>query len=56
MLIAAVATLLISIAAGEVTDGTWWDSGIRFFHAARLIAALLVATLVPFLIDRRLRR
>ena len=27
-----------------------------FFYAARLIGALLVATLVPFLIDRRARR
>lgn len=56
MPIAAAATLLLSIAAGEVADGDSWDSGIRFFHATRLIAGLLVATLVPLLIDRRLRR
>jgi hypothetical protein len=28
----------------------------RFFYAARLIVALLLATLVPFLLDRRARR
>lgn len=32
------------------------DPGIRMFYAARLVGALLVATLVPLLIDRRLRR
>ena len=31
-------------------------SSSRFYHAARLIAALLIATLVPLLIDRRARR
>ena len=56
MLIAAAATLPLSITAGEVADGNWWDSLIPFFHATRLIAALLAATLVPLLIDRRLRR
>jgi len=28
----------------------------HFFYGARLIAALLIATLVPLLIDRRYRR
>jgi hypothetical protein len=28
----------------------------HLFYAARLLAALVVATLVPFLIDRRFRR
>jgi hypothetical protein len=28
----------------------------HLFHTARLLAALLVATLVPLLIDRRFRR
>lgn len=28
----------------------------RFYYAARLIGALLIATLVPLLIDRRARR
>jgi hypothetical protein len=31
-------------------------SSDHFYYAARLIAALLLATLVPFLIDRRSRR
>jgi hypothetical protein len=29
---------------------------IHMLYAARLVAALLIATLVPLLIDRRLRR
>jgi len=28
----------------------------HFYYAARLIAALLIATLVPLLLDRRFRR
>jgi hypothetical protein len=28
----------------------------HFYYSARLIAALLIATLVPLLIDRRFRR
>jgi hypothetical protein len=28
----------------------------HFYYAARLVAALLIATLVPLLIDRRSRR
>lgn len=30
--------------------------GGRLFYFARLVAALLAATLIPILIDRRLRR
>lgn len=31
-------------------------SSKRYYYAARLIGALLIATLVPLLIDRRARR
>lgn len=33
-----------------------WTLGGRLFYFARLVAALLAATLIPILIDRRLRR
>jgi hypothetical protein len=32
------------------------DATLRLLHAGRLIAALVIATLVTLLIDRRLRR
>ena len=35
---------------------TGWIFGGRFFYFARLVGALLAATLIPILIDRRLRR
>jgi hypothetical protein len=31
-------------------------ANLRLFYFARLVAALLAATLIPILIDRRLRR
>ena len=45
---AAATTMPLLIAAGMPAD--------RFLYAFRLIGALLVATLVPLLIDRRFRR
>ena len=45
---AAATTAPLLIAAGIPAD--------RFLYAFRLIGALLVATLVPLLIDRRFRR
>ena len=32
------------------------ETSVRILYAARLVGALLVVTLVPLLIDRRLRR
>jgi len=40
---------------GAFTDA-WVSSGPHLLYALRLIGALLVATLVPTLIDRRARR
>jgi len=48
------ATLSATIVS-DLADGGWIH-GSRFFYSARLVAALVVATLVPILIDRRLRR
>ncbi|HXN75138.1 MAG TPA: hypothetical protein VN876_00810 [Gemmatimonadaceae bacterium] len=45
---ATTTTPLLVIAAGIPAD--------RFLYAFRLIGALLLATLVPLLIDRRFRR
>ncbi|HEX2601459.1 MAG TPA: hypothetical protein VGL43_05665 [Casimicrobiaceae bacterium] len=39
----------------EVSEAGWLHGG-RLFYFARLVAALLAATLIPILIDRRLRR
>ena len=55
MLIASVPTLFVSATLGEFADA-WAGSGPRLLYASRLVAALLVATLVPLLIDRRARR
>jgi hypothetical protein len=55
MVIASAPMLFISAALGEFTD-VWAGSGPRLFYASRLVAALLTATLVPLLIDRRARR
>jgi len=55
MLIASVPALFISGTIGEFTD-VWAGSGPRLLYASRLVAALLAATLVPLLIDRRARR
>jgi hypothetical protein len=41
--------------ASEISDGGFLHGG-RLFHFARLVAALLAATLIPILIDHRLRR
>ena len=46
---------LLDALAALVEDGGP-HVGARLFHATRLIAALAIATLVPLVIDRRLRR
>jgi hypothetical protein len=55
MLLASVPTLFVSATVGEFTD-VWAGGGQRLLYAFRLIGALLSATLVPLLIDRRARR
>ncbi len=56
MLTASEPTLYLSSVLGEFADAALFESGPRLLYAARLIGALLVATLVPILIDRRFRR
>jgi hypothetical protein len=52
-----VPPVLALISAVDLSgDGDSIDVGSRLFYALRLIGALAVATLVPILIDRRLRR
>ena len=48
--------LIISALATQVDAGDVGSTGMRFYYAARLIGALLLATAVPLLIDRRARR
>jgi hypothetical protein len=55
VLIALSTAPLSTIFIGELARAEWMHGG-RWFYAARLVAALLVVTLVPILIDRRLRR
>lgn len=53
-LVVVVVLLVLRIVWGEMSLGA--DSADRSYRAARLIAALAIATLVPFLIDRNIRR
>ena len=56
MLNASESTLCFFGILAELTDAALFGNGSRFFYASRLIGALLAATLVPILIDRRFRR
>jgi hypothetical protein len=56
MLTASEPTLYFSSVLGELADAALFGTGPRLFYASRLIGALLAATLVPILIDRRFRR
>jgi len=48
--------LIISDLVTQADAGDVGYSGMRFYYASRLIGALLLATAVPLLIDRRARR
>jgi hypothetical protein len=47
---------IVRLLAGQLEAAGDAVSANRFYYAARLIGALIVATLVPLLIDRRARR
>ena len=49
-------SLLVSILETQAAIGSAEFSTSRFYYAARLIGALLIATVVPLLIDRHARR
>ncbi|MEX2110819.1 MAG: sulfite exporter TauE/SafE family protein [Gemmatimonadaceae bacterium] len=53
-LVVVVVLLVLRIVLDEVSPGA--DSADHFYRTTRLIAALLIATLVPFFIDRYARR
>jgi hypothetical protein len=55
-MLSAAFSLLVGLLAGPMETPEADISISRFYYATRLIAALLVATLVPLLIDRRARR
>ena len=55
-MLSAAVSLIIRVLVGQVEASTADAYTSRFFYAARLIGALLIATLVPLLIDRRARR
>jgi len=48
--------LILTVVAAQAAAGSPEFSTSRFYYAARLIGALLIATVVPLLIDRRVRR
>jgi len=48
--------LIVSAVATQVDAGDVGSSSNRFYYASRLIGALLLATVVPLLVDRRARR
>jgi hypothetical protein len=54
MLSASVLVIRIIMMQMEMDIAQFTTS--RFYYASRLIGALLIATLVPLLIDRRARR
>lgn len=56
MTIEAGALAILAVATGVFSYAESAETSVRMLHVARFIGALLVATLVPFLIDRRLRR
>jgi hypothetical protein len=55
MLSAAVSAIVRVFVSQAEAAGAEVSSS-RFYYAGRLIGALLIATLVPILIDRRARR
>lgn len=54
MLVVVVILLVLRVVTGEIADGG--DGSDHFYRTVRLIAALLIATLIPFLIDLHARR
>jgi hypothetical protein len=48
--------LIVSAVATQVDTEDVASSGIHFYYALRLIGALLLATVIPLMIDRRARR
>lgn len=55
-MLSAAVSLIIRALVGQVEVPNPEVSANRFFYLARLVGALLIATLVPLLIDRRARR
>jgi hypothetical protein len=48
--------LIVSAFATQMDAGDSGSAGLRLYYASRLIGALLLATAIPLLIDRRARR
>jgi hypothetical protein len=55
-MLSASVLLIVLVVAAQAGTGSPECSTSRFYYAARLIGALLIATVVPLLIDRRVRR
>ncbi len=55
-MLSAVVSAIVSVLVSQADAAGAEVSSSRFYYAARLIGALLIATLIPLLIDRRARR
>jgi hypothetical protein len=55
-MLSASVLLIVMVVAAQAETVTPEFSTSRFYYAARLIGALLIATVVPLLLDRRARR
>ena len=55
-MLSAAVFLIVSVVAAQASAVGAEFSNSRFYYASRLIGALLIATVVPLLIDRRARR
>jgi hypothetical protein len=55
-MLSASLSLILSIVGAQADIGGADSSSTRLYYASRLIGALLAATVVPLMIDRRARR
>lgn len=55
-MLSASVFLIVRVVVTQAETGSAEFSTSRFYYVSRLIGALLIATVVPLLIDRRARR
>lgn len=55
-MLSASVLLIVRVVVTQTATGSTEFSTSHFYYASRLVGALLIATLVPLLIDRRARR
>jgi hypothetical protein len=55
-MLSAAVSVIVRVFASQMEAAGAEVSSSRLYYAGRLVGALLIATLVPLLIDRRARR